>query len=105
MQTDKNEEQMFEGVKERDNLFVVEINLSQFSKEEIKASFHDGYLIITAAHREPLDVLAEYKRAFYIGRQVSQEHIRAAFHGGILKCMIPKDGENVCTEPTEIEIM
>ena len=46
-----------------------------------------------------------YKSAFYLGHEVARDNIRAAFNGGILKIMIPKDAEHTASEPIEIEIM
>ena len=123
MQSEKKEEVTCD-VKERDNIFVVEIELSEYLREEIQAIFHDGYLTITAKKCEPVmsmeqnyeqetkerqkqeqDLADEFKKAYYIGKDVSQENIRAAFHNGILKCMILKDVKGESKEPTEIQIM
>lgn len=105
MQSEKNQEQANRDVKERDNIYVVEIEIANFTREEIKASFHDGYLIITASRAEEGGAAEEFKKAFYIGKAVAQENIRAAFHNGVLKCMIPKDEKRSVQEPTDIEIM
>lgn len=100
MQTDT----INQDVKERDNIFVVEIELPTYCREDIEARFYAGYLTVFA--RKPQDRgAAGFKKAFYIGRDVSQEHIRAAFHNGILKFMIPKDVESTQCSPAEIEIM
>ena len=105
MQTDKKEEQVNRDVKERDNIYVVEIEMANFLREEIKASFNDGYLIITASRAEESGAAEEFKKAFYIGKTVAQENIRAAFHNGVLKFMIPKDEKRAVQGPTDIEIM
>ena len=94
-----------QDVKERDNIFVVEIEVTGYLREEIQAFFHDGYLIVTAKRPEQEASAEGFKKAVYIGKDVSQEHIRAAFHSGVLKCMIPKDDNAGEKEPTEIEIM
>lgn len=86
-----------EQVKERDNLYVVEVELAQYQKEDIQALFHDGYLVVSAGE--------DFKKAYYIGKKVSKDHIRAAFHNGVLKCMITKTEKEVSFEPVEIEIM
>ncbi len=105
MQSDKKQEQVTGDVKERDNIFVVEIEIQGYLREEIKAFFHNGYLTVTAKTPEQEDSAEGFKKAVYIGSDVSQEHIRAAFHGGTLKCMIPKDVKGEAKGPTEIEIM
>lgn len=90
-------------VKERDNIYVVEVELGLFAKEEIKASFNDGYLIVTAKKAD--GSLEDFQKAFYVGKSVAQENIRAALHNGVLKCMIPKDEKKSVQGPTEIEII
>ena len=96
MQSEKREELENRDVKERDNMYVVEIELPEYSREDICALFNDGYLIVTAL---------EFKKAYYIGRNVSQDNIRAAFHNGVLKCMITKVEKGSAEGPVEIEIM
>lgn len=91
-------------VKERDNIYVVEIELEKYSKEDIRARFHNGYLTVIA-RKEWEQESSGYKQAFYVGKSVAKDNIRAAFNNGILKFMIPKDTENYSEEPTEIEIM
>lgn len=91
-------------VKERDNIYVVEIELQEYEKEDITARFHAGFLTVTA-QKMWQEEQAGFKKAFYIGKGVSKDHIRAAFHNGVLKFMIPKDEESYSEEATEIEIM
>ena len=93
-----------QDVKERDNIYVVEIELQEYDKADITARFHAGFLTVTATHMWGEEAEG-YKKAFYVGRGVSKEHIRAAFNNGILKFMIPKDAEDYSEEPIEIEIM
>lgn len=104
MQSEKREEQSNHDVKERDNMYVVEIEMPEYTKEDILALFNDGYLIVTA-HKEPGNNMEEFKKAYYIGRNVSQDNIRAAFHNGVLKCMITKVEKGNAEGPVEIEIM
>ncbi len=93
-----------EDVKERDNIYVVEIELQDYCREDIHARFHGGYLTVIAKKAWE-EEQSGYKKAFYVGKGVAKHNIRAAFHNGILKFMIPKDTEKCSEEPTEIEIM
>lgn len=103
METEKFQETNSSDVKERDNIYVVELELGDFAKEEIKVYFNDGYLVVTAENKAfPEENL---RQAFYVGRGVAQDNIRAAFHNGILKCIIPKDDKKEGQNPVEIEIM
>ena len=100
---DKIQEQPGSDVKERDNIYVVEIEMADFRKEEIRAAFHDGYLVVTAENKAFPE--ENMRKAFYIGKAVAQENIRAAFHNGVLKFMIPKDEKKEGQGPVEIEII
>ena len=90
---DKKEEQASGDVKERDNIYVVEVELKDFVREEIRASFHDGYLVVQAEQQASA------------GKSVQKENIRAAFHSNVLKFMIPKDEKREGQGPVNIEIM
>ncbi len=108
MQPEHHSEQLISDVKDRDNMIVVEIEIPGYLREEIEACFNDGYLTVTARNPEQASASASFKKAVYIGKDVSQTHIRAAFHGGVLKCMIPKDGKSAkeaVTGPIRIDIM
>jgi len=97
-------EERSQDVKERDNIYVVEIELQDYAKEDITARFHAGFLTVMAQKMWQEEHVG-FKKAFYVGRDVSKDHIRAAFNNGILKFMIPKDAEAYSEEPSEIEIM
>lgn len=103
METEKSKEMIGGDVKERDNIYVVELEMEDFTKEEITVCFHDGYLVVVAESKGFPG--KSIRKAFYIGREVAQDNIRAAFHNGILKCMIPKDEKKEGAESIEIEIM
>lgn len=125
MQSEKREEQVNPDVKERDNMYVVEIEMPEYTKEDILALFNDGYLVVTATKAEGSAeeagqiendgaeeaegkkgiTVQEFKKAYYIGRNVSQDNIRAAFHNGVLKCMITKVEKGIADGPVQIEIM
>lgn len=77
-------------LRERDDLYVLEVELPGFVREEISARTNDGYLIVTAMRP---DLEEPFRRAYYIGKGVAQEHIRAAYRNNILKFMIPKREE------------
>ena len=49
---EKAEDQIKNDVKDRDNIYVVEIEMEGFAREDIRASFHDGYLVVTACKSE-----------------------------------------------------
>lgn len=78
-------------LRERDDLFVLEVEMPGFEREQISACTNDGYLIVTARR---LDMEEPFCRAFYIGKGVAGEQIRAAYRNNTLKIMMPKQEES-----------
>ena len=89
-------------VQEYDDHYVIDMDLAGFRKEDIKAELKDGYLTIKAersAHRDEQDAgrvirserfMGTCQRTFYVGDQVQQENVSAAFENGVLRLSIPK---------------
>lgn len=101
--SEKKEEQLSGDVKERDNIYVVELEGIGFAKEELKVCFNEGYLVVTA--ESAVCPEQQMRLAFYVGQNVAQENIRASFYNGILKCMLPKVNKRDTKGPTEVEII
>lgn len=91
-------------VREKDNGYLVDVELPGYAKEDIKAELKDGYLTITANRNENKDekddngryirrerYTGTCKRSFYVGENVKQEDIKAGFKDGILRIAVPKD--------------
>ena len=88
---------------ETNGMYLLEIELPGFPRENIQAELAKGYLIITATpSKKPDDVQkgqlvhqeryhGSYKRSFYVGDQLRQEDIKASFADGILKLTVPKE--------------
>lgn len=95
---------MSTDVKEKDGAYELEMDLPGFKKEEIQISLENGYLTIQAV--KSIEQSEENKetgryirkerymgtcsRSFYIGKEVTQEEVKAEFKHGILKLTIPK---------------
>lgn len=90
-------------VQEFDDSYQLDFELPGFSKEDIQAELKDGYLTIQAEHSENKDekdkegnyirrerYRGQYRRSFFVGKDVTQEDIKAKFDNGILKVEIPK---------------
>ncbi|MCR5611559.1 MAG: Hsp20/alpha crystallin family protein [Clostridiales bacterium] len=104
-------------VHENENGFEVDIDLPGFKKDEISLSLENGCLTITAA--KGLDKDEEDKRgrlirseryagtmqrSFYIGKNVTEDEIKARFEDGVLKLTIPKKDEKKLPEKKTIMI-
>ena len=106
-------------VQENDQAYMMDIELPGYAKENVQAELKDGYLTITASKDENKDTKDDNgkfirkerytgtcKRSFYVGEEVKQEDIKAAFKDGILRLMVPKTQPKVEeNRPKLIEIM
>ncbi len=99
---------------EKDGNYILEIELPGYGKDEIQAELKDGYLTVTAGrqgnaapegtylHRERYT--GACKRTFYVGEELRQEDIHAAFANGVLRLTVPKEVPKVETAPKYISI-
>lgn len=90
-------------VKESDNAFELTMDLPGYTKDNVKAELKKGYLVITATREQEKDNSEEgckyvckeryygsATRSFYVGKDVTEEDIKARFDNGILKITVPK---------------
>ncbi len=90
-------------IKEKEDGYEIKMNLPGFTKEDVKGELKDGYLIVsanTSKNKEEKDENGRYirrerysgscQRSFYVGDEVKQEDIQAAFKDGILTFQVPK---------------
>lgn len=90
-------------VQELENAYQIDLELPGFKKEDLHAELKDGYLTIQATHetkeeeKDPKGkyirqerYTGHYQRSFYVGNDVTQEDVHAAFENGILKLTVPK---------------
>jgi HSP20 family protein len=107
-------------IQEKDGNYIIDMELPGYAKEEVQAELKDGYLTILASHtdnKDQKDSDGKYlrrerfqgtcKRSFYVGEEVKQEDIKAAFQNGILRLSIPKQVPKVPEkeQPKLIEIL
>ena len=91
-------------IQEKDNNYVLDMDLPGYEKEDIKAQLKDGYLTITAqknTSNEDKDEEGNYirrerycgkcSRSFYVGDSIKEEDIKANFNNGILELTFPKE--------------
>ena len=104
-------------VHEHDEGFEVDIDLPGFKKDEITLSLENGYLTVTAAKGLDKDeqdkrgrlirqerYVGTMQRSFFIGKNITDEEIKAKFEDGVLKLSIPKKDEKKLPEKKTIMI-
>ena len=104
-------------IHENDGSYTIEMELPGYQKEDIKADLKDGYLTISAVKNETKEekdakgkcirkerYTGSCNRSFFVGDQVTQEDIKAAFKDGILSVQVPKDVPKVEEQPKLITI-
>ena len=104
-------------IKEKDDKYIIEMDLPGYEKENINLELKDGYLYVSAKvetennsdenekyiHKERF--YGECSRNFYVGDDITEEDIIAEFKNGILKITIPKkDSKKELQQPKKIEI-
>ena len=96
-------------IQEKDDEYLLEMDLPGFKKDEIQMSLDNGYLTISAAKGLNQDTeekkTGKYirkeryagacQRSFYVGDGVTESDIKAMFKHGILTVYIPKKESKV----------
>lgn len=90
-------------VQDFDGKYQIDLELPGFKKEDLHAELKDGYLTIKAIHEDNKEEKDEqgryirqerysghYQRSFYVGKEITEEDVHAAFENGVLKLTIPK---------------
>ena len=106
----KNLPVMRTDIREKDGNYLLDVELPGYSKEDIRIELKDGSLTITAQASVDSDEQAKVsyihrerytgscKRSFYVGEQLRQEDIHAAFTNGVLRLTVPKDAPKAVEE-------
>lgn len=95
-------------IREREDGYLLDIELPGFKKEEIKMELEDGYLTIAAAHSTTHEERSEQgklvrqervsgscTRTYFIGEEMNVEDIKARYENGELKVFVPKKDPQV----------
>ena len=99
-----NTKLMKTDIQEKDNNYILDMDLPGYEKEDIKAQLKDGYLTITAQKNTSNDdkdeegnyirrerYCGKCSRSFYVGDSIKEEDIKASFNNGILELTFPKE--------------
>ena len=112
----KEKNLMKTDIREKENEYIIDIDLPGFDKENINLALDNGYLNITAKSENSNEdnndkyirqerFYGECSRSFYVGEDIKEEDINAEFKNGILKITVPKQEEiGKLNEPKKIEI-
>ncbi len=90
-------------VTEHDDRYEIDIDLPGFKKDELELSLQNGYLIVTAAKGLDKDeksaegklirqerYAGAMQRSYFVGKELTEEEIKAKFENGVLNLCIPK---------------
>lgn len=92
---------MQSDLREKDDKYILDIDLAGFNKSDISISIEDQYLNVTATVNEENDIdkeeyirkerhFATCSRSYYVGN-LTQNDIDASFVNGILTIVFPKE--------------
>ena len=90
-------------VYEKDNNYVIELDVPGYSKENLKVEYSNGYISVIGAKNEKQEHIDRkyirkertyglYKRDFYIGK-TNHDKIDAKYKDGVLVIVIPKSDD------------
>ena len=92
-------------IKEKEDKYIIDIDLPGYEKDDIKIEINDGYLVVNAKTTNKKDekeegkyvrkerFMGECSRSFYVGEEINEEDIKASFKNGTLKIEVPKKDE------------
>ena len=101
--TGRNNGLMRTDITEKDDHYLLDVELPGCKKEDIQIGLRDGYLNISASrnsNKEEKDdkgnlirqerYSGSFSRSFYVGEDMTEEDIKGEFKHGILKLFVPK---------------
>ena len=109
---------MSTDIREKDNGYLLDMEVPGFNKEDLKLELKDGYLTISAEHKTTNDekdndghiirqerYYGSSKRSFYVGDQIEKQDIQAKYDKGILSIFVPKKEVKKIENNQTIEIL
>ena len=100
--TESESRVMKTDIKEKEDKFLVDVDLPGYEKENIKMEIENGYLTIeaeTSGNKEEKEegkfvrkerYVGTCSRSFYVGDDIKTEDVKATFRNGTLEIEIPK---------------
>ena len=94
-------------VKERDNEYVIDVELPGIDKKDVNLNLRDGYLVISAHREHNVNEdnkkenfirrersYGSFSRSFYVG-DIKEKDIDAKLENGILQIIVPKSQKSL----------
>ena len=90
-------------VHEKDNMYLIDMDIPGFSKDRIALELSNGYLTVTATKTKEEQEEKKGKpirkerysgtmqRSFYIGENITENDVKAKFEHGVLHLELPKN--------------
>lgn len=114
----KNESKVMKtDIKEKDDKYLIYVDLPGYEKENIKIDIDDGYLTVTGEVNNTKEnkqedgsfvrkerYIGTCTRSFYIGEDITEDEVKASFKNGVLNIEIPKKEEKKIQEKKYIQI-
>ncbi len=104
-------------IQEKDGMYLLDMDLPGYEKENIKVELNNGYLTISASRNSSTDEsndetgfvyrersTGECRRSFYVGDSIREEDIKAAYNNGTLSVTFPKEAPQQIDEKKYIAI-
>ncbi|MCR5230280.1 MAG: Hsp20/alpha crystallin family protein [Solobacterium sp.] len=105
-------------IREKDGMYMIDIELPGYKKEDVKLSLYNGSLTVSAEHHETSDekdakgnIIRQERysgscsRTWYVGTAVRQEDIKASYKDGILTVEVPSEKKKEAEEKKFIDIL
>lgn len=92
------------NIKETADSYELDVEMPGYSKDQIKISLEQGYLVVSAKkenkegdkdengvmHFIRKEITESCQRSYYVGEDVTDEQIKAKYDNGILSLVVPK---------------
>lgn len=102
---------MKSDVRERQDDYLLDIDLPGCNKEDVKIYLEDGYLVVTAEINKKTEedkgklvrserYSGKYQRSWYVGDKIFTEDISASYKNGVLTIVVPKQSKRTPEKAT-----
>ena len=105
-------------IREKDGMYLLDIDLPGFRKEDIRISLYNGNLTVTAEHNKTEEeksaegriirqerYMGSCSRTWYVGDAIKDTDIKAGFKDGILTLEVPSEKKKEAAEKKFINIL